>query len=173
MVVKFKAIKPRPLDLKCVREELRRAMDNEIKPTLLADHEQTVRGWERKVSFRTWSKVGPRGTPIEVRVYTTDEVWNYLDKGTRPHVIRAKRAKNLRFRAGPYTPKTIPGRLVSGRGGYAAGPWVSTPEVMHPGTEARNWTKMIMEKRRQWFDSTMTSAMWRGLQKTGHARKKK
>jgi len=173
MVVKFKAIKPRPLDLKCVREELRRVMDDEIKPTLLADIKLTVSTWDEPPQFRTWSRVGPRGTPIEVRVYTTDEVWNWLDEGTKRHVIRARRAKRLVFRAGPYVPKTVPNTLYARQGGYSVGPMVGPVEVTHPGTKPRNWTKLIMKQRAKWFNKTMQEAMKCGLQKTGHARKKR
>jgi hypothetical protein len=77
-------------------------------------------------------------------VGTDDDIWNMLDKGTKKHVIRAKRARFLRFGRG-FSPKTRPGFVGSTAGTKATGA-VFKREVNHPGTTARGWSKLIAAK---------------------------
>lgn len=67
-----------------------------------------------------------------------------LNKGTRPHPIRPKRAKVLRFKVGGRA-KTRPGYIGSTRGSPGKTP-VASKRVMHPGTEPRAWTEAITPK---------------------------
>ena len=75
-----------------------------------------------------------------------DQVWNFLDKGTRAHRIIARRAKRLRFFGG-YRAKTRPGFIGSQAGGSSGGV-VFRQSVNHPGTKARSWSKLIGSKYR-------------------------
>ena len=61
------------------------------------------------------------GSGAEAHVGTSDEVAGYLERGTKPHQIRAKAGKAMRFEAG--------GRPVFAR------------SVMHPGTKAHEWLR--------------------------------
>jgi hypothetical protein len=77
-------------------------------------------------------------------VGTENDIWNMLDKGTRAHKIIARRAKRLRFGSG-FSAKTRPGFVGSQSGGTSGGP-VFAQSVMHPGTTARGWSKLIAAK---------------------------
>ena len=100
-------------------------------------YEKTTATWTHDVQFQ----VVP--TPRGVSVQTDDEIYKFVDFGTRAHVIEARRAPVLRFR-GPYHAKTIVNYIASYQGGRG-NQWTSKRKVQHPGTRARNFSKLIKE----------------------------
>lgn len=128
--------------------------------------EDLVRKWQRqfksiqdqarvdvKKTFETWDsrpKVHVTRTlnrsTIDVIINVDSELWHMLDRGTQAHVISASNKKMLRFNTSGYTAKTVPNFLKSQAGGFVGGTYASAGSVMHPGTEARNWTIVISEK---------------------------
>lgn len=144
------------LDLVATARGLGDELVRNVKTIIREDFEPTTETWEHKVRF-TWSTHAEHAAAgwgaftgaYVVNIYTNDRVWNMLDQGTRPHTIRPKRAKILAFPSG-HTAKTQPRRLRSYRGG-SSGPTVFAPEVHHPGTEPREWTKVIARKRGPWL----------------------
>lgn len=108
-----------------------------------AQFEQVWSTWEHKPTI-TINKQG-----YERRVEVTGEnarIFQYVDLGTRPHVIKPRRAKRLAF-SSKFSPKTKPGALVSGGGSKGA---VDTfvRFVAHPGSKPRNFTKNIIRKNK-------------------------
>ena len=101
-------------------------------------------------------------------VDTDDEIYGYVSGGTRPHAIRPKRRGGVLAFKGKYRAKTRPGVLGSFAGG-SSGDAVFTQAVQHPGTQARNFDKLIFEKRKIWYNKQMQAAMKRAVQKSGHA----
>ena len=102
-----------------------------------------------EATFKTWKHqptviVKERSDGYSLTV--DDAVWQMLDVGTRAHRIVARRAKRLRFFGG-YRAKTRPGFIGSQAGGSSGGP-VFRQSVMHPGTKARSWSKLIGSKYR-------------------------
>lgn len=71
-------------------------------------------------------------------------IYQYVDKGTRAHLIAARRAKRLRFLGG-YSAKTRPG-FIGAQSGGASGSPVFARVVHHPGTKARGFSKLIAKK---------------------------
>ena len=65
---------------------------------LLKDFEATTATWEHNVEFERIVDYEPRGP--EVFVGTDDEIYGYVNNGTRPHPIFPVRAKVLRFQWG-------------------------------------------------------------------------
>lgn len=94
--------------------------------------------------------IGPTGTDLQVNKF----VWG--DKGTRPHVIKAKNAPLLKFKT-QFTPKTTPGTLAS-RAGSSSPPWASKKVVNHPGTKARGWSELALRRRKKKFINAMIIA---------------
>lgn len=61
----------------------------------------------------------------------------YVEKGTRPHVIRPKRARSLRFPASGVA-TTLGGRVTTGASrSLGRGAYVFAREVHHPGTKPK------------------------------------
>lgn len=106
------------------------------------DFESTVTTWKQKPVF--FVRVDLDG----ITAGTDDEIYGYVNDGTKPHIIRARNAPNLRFQVGGFVPKSQPGRILSRGGRAASGAFVTTKQVMHPGTEARRFD-LLISKRRQ------------------------
>ena len=109
----------------------------------------------------------PRNTRAEFLVGTNSKIYEYVDKGTKPHIIRPKRAQFLRFQTG-YRAKTTPGIIGSSSGGRS-GDIVYSQGVRHPGTKARKFSEIINKKYERKFKDEMHAAMRRAAQKSGHA----
>ena len=105
-----------------------------------ADIEATFATWNHKPTVIIKERVDGYSLTVD------DAVWNMLDHGTRAHRIVARKAKRLRFFGG-YRAKTRPGFIGSQAGG-ASGGVVFRQSVMHPGTTARGWSKLIGAKYR-------------------------
>lgn len=167
MVFECKAIKPSKLKVGRVRLELLnelRAEGRDVKKEL----ERTTRNWKGvKPTFEALiSLMGGGATLLVGPVGPTKGVqkWTWLEEGTRPHVIRAKRAPFLRYRLG-YNPSTRPGTLTS-RGSYYVGRHFRRSKVVHhPGTQARGWAPLIQKRRKRKFTKRMLAATKRGMEK--------
>lgn len=166
-VFEVKPIRPRRLKVAKVRMEILnalRAEGRDVKKEL----EKTVRnfrgarpGFESLIGLTTKEATvltGPTGSIKAV------QKWKWLDEGTRPHVIRAKRAPLLKYRLG-YNPGTRPGTLTT-RGSYYIGAhWRSAKIVHHPGTEAREWSLLVQQRRKKPFVKRMNTAVRVGMAK--------
>lgn len=128
------------------RKKLEETLDKKVKPALVKSHEKIVANWEHKVGFEAKKVIKPDS--ITVYVYPTGpnkHIWVFVDQGTKPHVIKPKKASRLAFQTG-YTAKTLakPARTVSG-GGKASGGVVFAKQVNHPGSEGREFSRQIAE----------------------------
>jgi hypothetical protein len=103
---------------------------------------RTTGTWNHKVGW-VRNKVVLGGEVI-VSVDTDNDIYRYVDEGTRPHFIMRKNADFLKFHSG-YTPKTTPGVLGSHAGGDF-GKLVFREIVYHPGNEPRHFTRTVMDK---------------------------
>lgn len=101
--------------------------------------QNTVKTWTHKPTFEPVQTA--RGWAVKV---DPDLPWRYVDEGTKPHVIEARRVPLLRF-TGPYHAKTKPNVIASYQGGRGK-VWVSKRRVQHPGTAARNFRDIIMRR---------------------------
>jgi len=136
-------------------DKVSRAIENALTGAALgakADFGVTQQTWSNKSKgdFKIKSKPGERV------IYTDSKIYGYVDKGTRPHIIRAKR-KTLAFRGG-YKAKTSSGRIGSTSGG-ASGGWMFAKVVRHPGTKARNFSKVIAAKWQKELPKIMQRAI--------------
>lgn len=122
---------------KSAPEAVRKGM-REAAEAVKADFDKTVSTWEHKPDFKITEQ------SENFIVSTDDEVFGFVDLGTKPHVIVAKRARVLRFATGG-KPKTSPGKITSGSGSKG-GDVVFRPRVNHPGTKARLFTQQIAKR---------------------------
>lgn len=140
-VIKMTAIKPRSKAIQFTRfADAAKLGMRDAADAVVEDIEATTATWNHDVAIEV--KERSDGYSIEVK----DLVWNLLDKGTRAHRIVARRAKRLRF-AGGFRPKTRPG-FIGSTSGSSGGEQVFRQSVMHPGTTARGWSKLIGAKYR-------------------------
>jgi len=98
--------------------------------------------WEQK-NEPQWKQLGPRkeGNDLVWRYGTSSVPFMYVEEGTRPHIIRARIARMLRFQTG-FIAKTKPGQIASGVGARF-GPFARAKQVMHPGNAPRHISETI------------------------------
>lgn len=164
IVAKMKTIKPKALKQKEMRLELLNGL-RAVGKKVLKDFELTTKTWDHKPKFEL--AISLKGKGPQFLAGTDDEIYRYVNEGTKPHRIRPKRAKALRFQ-GTYRAKTTPG-VIGSRGGGSSGDVIFSQGVQHPGTKARNFDKQIGKKWEKSFRNEMHEAMKRAKIKSGHA----
>lgn len=122
-----------------------------------SDLQRPTSTWKTSVAFQI--RRIANGRTIGRTISTANEIYGYVNSGTRPHVIRAKNAKYLNF--GPSSPKTTPGNLDSTSG--SRGPRTTfVAQVNHPGTDPRNYDKVAAEHAEQTFPTLVRLAVKEG-----------
>lgn len=170
LVMQVKTIKPARLNKAAMKRELHKGM-MEAKKEILADFRKTTRTWKRKPKFEGAMDLSGPG-PVVI-VGTDNEIYRYVDEGTKPHPIFPRRAKTLRFRwggKGSYRAKTRV-RIIDSFPGGATGKIVHRAYVQHPGTKARNFADEIQKRRRTWYKRRMEEAMREAAKASGHSPK--
>jgi len=151
------------------------AAANEAAKDIQKDFEATTKTWNHKPKFV--KEVDVKTSPVQVLVGTDDEIYRYVDEGTKPHPIFAgiytgkSNKKALAFQwggKGSYRAKTSPG-VIGSKAGGPSGPFVAFPYVMHPGTKPRNFDITIQKKWEPKFKRLMEAAMSAGAKGSGHA----
>jgi hypothetical protein len=160
MTVTVKAIVPTSpvFDTKLTARLLELAV-NATADAVQRDFQRTVTTWKRRPPFAI-RRARVVGTDVVAFVGTDNDIYGYVTRGTRPHVIRPVRAKTLKFRTG-YRAKTSPG-FIGARPGGAFGSLVSAREVRHPGTKARNFEETIAKNNQRDFQERIDGAIRRG-----------
>lgn len=110
-----------------------------IEREALRNFRRTTNTWQRQPKFEAIAEYKDSG--FEIIVGTDDVIYGYVDRGTRPHIIKPKGPWPLRFQS-KYRAKTRPHILDSLSGG-SSGDTVFAQEVYHPGTEAREFSNEI------------------------------
>lgn len=99
---------------------------------------KTTSTWKTRVNFYV------RKTKAGRSIGTRSKVYAYVDKGTRPHIIKPKGNYPLAFSVGG-RPKTRPNYIAS-YGGQPGKTAVFAREVHHPGAKARGFTAAIQKR---------------------------
>lgn len=142
------------------------AVNKALKKTL-----ETGQGYFKRTTS-TWRTVavvfyidGPRGGRGSVG--TDNDIYGFVTRGTRPHLITPKQRKYLVFGEGKYNPVTRPGVLGSrrvGTGLQGAG-GVARPifarRVRHPGTKARGFEELVATKLQPVLETNVTAELLR------------
>jgi hypothetical protein len=165
-----KGVKPKKLNIAAYRTEILNELRKEGTDQR-KELRKTIRTWKgEKPKFETL--VGLERPPGSASVLTgptgSDKAvnkWVWLNDGTPPHVIAARRKPTLAFRRGGFVSKTRPRWFGSRRGSPATGPWSYPKRVKHPGIEARGWSEDLQKRRRRPFTQRMVGAMQRASRK--------
>jgi hypothetical protein len=153
--VSLKAVKPAAFDklvfrLALIKEQSKIAKDIE------KDYIRTTKKWKRKP---IWIRsVKHKGNEIIIFVGTDNKIYGYIDKGTKKHIIRPKKAEFLRFRGSSY----------GGRGRPRASDFVYTKLVHHPGFKGYGHSKKIAKKWQPLIRTRLDAAIARAAKKSGH-----
>lgn len=115
------------------------------------DMEKTTRTWKHKPVFVIKIAVG--NGEAQATVYTDDAIYSYVTLGTKPHIIRPRKAKFLAFLT-PFKAKTRV-RFIGSSNGKRGNIPVYAKEVHHPGTEAREFHIVIAEKHQAGYSELM------------------
>lgn len=177
-MIAFKSIKPGTKFKSSVFRQRTQAAAEHMAPKIQDDFEKTTATWKNKPKFKTEVRVGRAAggdlakkvigtaTGVSLEVSTDDPIYGFVDEGTKPHPIVAKKAARLFYRKGS-KPKTLPRVIGSGAG--APGTTVGRPQaVQHPGTKAREFSVVIQKKWQPLFYRAMQAALEQAAGESGH-----
>ena len=156
--LRLQYIKARPFDELPFRTELIREASKIVKEQE-KDFIKTTRKWKKKPKWVR--QVDHFDNAIIVQVYTLNEIYGYVDKGTKKHIIVPRNKTVLKFRGGSY----------SGRGRPKGSDYVFTKFVNHPGFKGYQHTERITK---EWTPKILTrfeSAIKRAAKQSGHSYK--
>jgi hypothetical protein len=144
---------PKPLSVSKVRGYILNTL-KKYEKELLSAFEEIVEPFEHDVAFE--SEIGYEGGNYRVAVYTTDEIFQYLEYGTSVRYATM---------APGFVRKTNPGSLVTGPGSGPSADWVlfvdtNTP---HEGIEARYYSGQLRDKLYPQFADDIDQAIALGL----------
>lgn len=156
-----------------VRKELRSEMQT-VAQEMVDWLTIAVRGW-KKVKVRFAPRVEIK--PDRIRAFadiagTGKKIFGYIDKGTgkygpkkKAYEIKPKPPnKTLSFQKG-YKPKTAAVAQINVGPGKATGKWVRAIKVIHPGIQAREFTKTVATNLKPPFDERIDKAIRKGIKR--------
>lgn len=118
------------------------------------EYEQVTRTWENQPDFEITEK------DKNIYVETDDKVFGFVDKGTKPHIIKPKRpGYPLRFNTVGFRSKSVPKKLTARAGSPAKPPEARPMVVHHPGFPARRFTMLIRERSIKRFKKNLDKAL--------------
>lgn len=138
------------------RREMQQTLEQHAK-TIKQEFEGFVSDWSKdnRPSFTIEKHVSDREIRVVVRPYQNrkaSKIFGYVDKGTKPHVIRARKAKVLAFPwggPGSYSAKTVPvAKAHVGSGQVVGGTQRFFKQVNHPGSKARLFSETVQDRTR-------------------------
>ena len=157
-VFSVKGIKPKKLNVDAFRLATLNALRAEGRD-VKKEYEKTTKTWKRKPEFEVLIGLtrGPGGS-ASVLVGTDDEVYGYVDEGTRGHYVPKSGAATMAFRPG-YKAKTKPRMIGSGSGGASGDRIVRRGRWWVKGIVPREFSPTIQKRRRRPFTRRMVKAM--------------
>lgn len=177
----FKLIrKPRTpnIQYRTLRGEVVKKLEPVAQQAVVA-RRKVVANWKNKPDWAYKISVKPdairvivnltRPKQVEGSDINTNTLWKFIDKGTKPHRIKAKKAPLLKFKSGgkgSYQAKTGANPARYGGPGRVTNPqWVSKKEVQHPGFPGREFEKAINKDLKGKFNNAIDSGYRAGLRK--------
>lgn len=121
------------------------------------DYESTTRTWSSKNKPTFDVIVAESDGDYLITAGTDSLLYKWTDEGTKPHIIRPRRSRFLRFRVGGRA-KTTP-NVIGSQAGSRGDSWRTADFVLHPGTRARNFTKRIQERRQKTAEQEISQAI--------------
>jgi len=164
--IQIKVIKPKRMNDKAFRAIS--AMLKDADKGILKDFTDTTETWKHKPKFEHGHKLS--ATRGKAYTLTGDEIYGYVNYGTKEHRIPKAGNAHLRFQwggKGSYRAKTRP-RQFGSRPGGPSGPIVHKAWVRHPGTKAREFDKIIAKRWKTLLPRAVRNALGKGAKASGH-----
>lgn len=174
--IRFEPILPKrsnfPLD---VADRLEKELTNElrgyIRSTLVQKFYRRTANWKTKISIsgrldRRAYKGNLTGFALIVAPAGRHKrIWVFVTRGTKPHVEPRAGVKTMVIRGGVhgYRARTGPGDYYGGPGDYDPDGTFRARQVHHPGIEARDFEKHIVEEVESDFVGRLERAIQRAL----------
>lgn len=136
-------------------QSIQHVMLQKTQPELRKEFEKTVRSWDNKPNWTFEHYFGVGILSVKVLTYSTQ--YRLVNTGAKPHPIRPRKARMLRFQNG-YRAKSRP-RLIGSFAGGKYGEFVTARAVHHPGFEAREFDKEIAEQYQDTFRKDIQDAI--------------
>lgn len=162
-VIAYKPIVPKALKQAAIRDEVAAGMAR-VAAKIREDFQKTTKTWRHKPAFEIRQE--ERRDSLSTWIGTDHEVYGYISRGTRPHLILPRRGRVLAFRS-KFRPKTKPHYITSYKG-YYGGDMLLRTHVHHPGTKAREFDLTLAKRWRTRFTIEMRAAVARGARRSGH-----
>lgn len=157
MTRKFKAILPKRPNKTAMHKELVVGVEK-TNDFVTAEFGKTYATWENRPTFEDkLTGTSTAAQKIVAEHWTINQIYEWVVRGTRRHPIDAKNAPFLVFND-TFQSKTLPG-VIGSRQGFVGGGIVKKKHVEHPGTEGREYDKLIKEKAQPVFEANMSDAM--------------
>lgn len=145
------------LDYREYKSEILEAV-SAVTEIMKSELEAAVDDWDHAPDWRATTRVSGAGVEVTIKATGPNaKIYGYVDEGTRPHVIRPRKARALSFRAG-YKPRTKPGRPHAGPGA-ASGDQVFTQVVHHPGNAPRHLTRAVVNANKRLLSDMVGDAI--------------
>lgn len=138
----------------------------EVGKQAAKEFQKPVRAWKTKPAFKI-RILNAGSNAVFLDIYPEGNgtnVFNMLDFGTSPHLIHAKNRKFLAFQRGKYHSSTKPGSL-SSRKASRRGKTIFRKAVLHPGVEARGFSRQVYYLINPDFRRRMKNIVERGLRR--------
>jgi hypothetical protein len=158
--VKIRVFVPKEvMNVAAVNRAIQHTMITKTGPELRKEFDKTVTTWSDQPNFQTEHYFGQN--VMWVKVLTYSKTYRLVNAGAKPHEIRPRRAKMLRFQ-NQYRAKSRP-KLIRSFAGGKSGDYISTPVVKHPGFEARKFDETIAEEYTKTFHDDIQDAIKEGI----------
>ena len=129
---------------------------DEVAKNIKIDFDVTTQTWEHRPSFKV--ELIKDGRFISTR----NQIYDFVNAGTRPHIIVPKNASMLRFPAKGFSAKTRVGQIRSLKGSKGSGTAYALI-VHHPGTKAREFAEAIANKHKKTIRTKFSREIWAEL----------
>lgn len=136
--------------------KLEQAIENALTGSAKAakvDFDVTTQTWDRRPDFTIDSEPGKR------TISTENEIYGYVNDGTRPHIIAPKNPGGMLVFGVPSGAKTQVRTIGSGAGSKGSTIVRTRKPVQHPGTDAREFDQVIKEKWDDLLPKTLQGAI--------------
>lgn len=146
-----------PKEIVFTPERMRRALKKGLDQTAQETRavlQNLVDQWDHDVEFDVKA---PKENERDIA--TEDDIYRFVDEGTKPHIIAPKNARMLRFTVGG-SPRTAPNSLTVGPASRGGRP-VFARKVRHPGSKARRFSRNVAKKAQKWLKQSLDDAFER------------